>query len=435
MIRRIKIFISSPNDLKAEREICRKVIDELNLTLPKDRESGIWLDSYFWEERPEVIGMGKPQGRIDSPADYDLFIGMYGKRYGTPTGAIDPETNEPYKSGTEQEFKEAYRGWKETGGKRPEIKFMHKKVEEELFVEGTEEYEQYRRVDAFLKDFLVGGKHPGLYFEFSDLIVLEKAVRKIIEDYCEQHKNSHRLGRHYSQEGLVSLFIPTEKDSAARNEDKKRAIQESEKIRLIAHCGYSYLFEERGLFYRDLFKLLERGGEVEIILANPYSEMGYYITAGNVPRGLMNGKDLVGYLKEKNSAEHIACIEGSSWVSAKRAPAIKGYEILRRTFGDRIKLKVCSYEMSSTILVTEKIAFIEPYLHCVGEEKGMNAFELCVERIPNKETAYNVLCEYFDFLWAISEEHESFDAKVHKKKLRNDMKRLDLLFGMGTLKK
>jgi hypothetical protein len=178
MIRKIKVFISSPNDLVVEREICKRIINELNMVLP--REYGAWFEPFFWEEQTRVIGMGYAQGRIDSPADYDLFIGMFGRRYGTPTGDIDPETGEKYMSGTEQEFKEAYRAWKKSDGKKPEIKFLRKVVE--AIPEGGEEYEQYKRVEEFFAEFKVGGRHPGLPLSFASESVFENAVREILMD-------------------------------------------------------------------------------------------------------------------------------------------------------------------------------------------------------------------------------------------------------------
>ena len=51
--------------------------------------------------------MGRPQGIINKQiGEYDIFIGMMWKRFGTPTGKAG--------SGTEEEFRLAYEYWETT---------------------------------------------------------------------------------------------------------------------------------------------------------------------------------------------------------------------------------------------------------------------------------------------------------------------------------
>lgn len=423
MIRRVKVFISSPNDLIAEREIYKRIINELNMVLPK--EYGAWIDPFFWEDQTRVIGMGLAQSRIDSPADYDLFIGMLGRRYGTPTGAIDPETGEKYMSGTEQEFKEAYRAWKASNGKKPEIKFLRKAVKEAPPDEG-EEYEQYKKVEEFFAEFEVGGRHPGLPLTFISEAMFENVVREILVDYCKRTQTNAYLGHHYADVGITGLFLPG--DNSLRNERKKEALRHAQHMRLVAHGGNSYLNDSAERFYPDVDELLKRGGRVQVILANPYSEMGYYLTAGNIRRR-DRGKSLVELLRSKSSQQTITGITESDWVKFKLNAAIEGFLELQGTYGDRIQLKMCSYEMHSTILLTDRIAFVEPYFHCVGAERGMNAFEVCMEKKETAGNVFTVMSEYFDFLWTISEEYSRYAANVgkHQEQLMERMKDLDVL--------
>ena len=418
MIRKVKVFISSPNDLSAEREICKRVIDELNKVLPK--ENNAWIDAYFWEEQPQAVGMGLPQGRLDSPSKYDLYIGMLGKRFGSPTGEIDPETGEKIKSGTEQEFKEAYREWKASNGKRPEIKFLRKKVKAPS-PEKKEEYEQYQRVERFFQEFKEDGKHPGLTRVFTKP-QFENLISSILKDFCRQPKTDTYLSHHYTDKGITNLFLPT--DSDKRNELKKKALKHSGAMRLVAHSGNSYL-NSAGRFNPEVMNLLKEGGQVQVILANPYSEMGFYITAGDINREFCSDT-LVDLVKAKSVRQIIGEIPESSWVSTKRKPSLKGFSELYDQYGDRIQLKVCSYEMHSTILLTDQIAFVEPYLHCVGAERGMNIFEVCAEKKDRADNPYKVLSEYFDFLWMISEDYDQYVANEasHKEQLEKRMNEL-----------
>ncbi len=97
-MKKIRLFLSSPGDVEAERGEVSKVAAQIN------RRLGDLLDFYL-----EVIacnthvlpGMGRPQEVINSQIeDYDIFVGIMWKRFGTPTGKAE--------SGTEEEFTLAY---------------------------------------------------------------------------------------------------------------------------------------------------------------------------------------------------------------------------------------------------------------------------------------------------------------------------------------
>src|SRR5690554_2284108 len=81
-----KCFISSPGDCIKEREICEKVIDDLNNGLAK--HLNVNFETFMWEN--DVLpDMGKNgQEIIDEhiiDSNYDIFIGIMKNRYGHPT--------------------------------------------------------------------------------------------------------------------------------------------------------------------------------------------------------------------------------------------------------------------------------------------------------------------------------------------------------------
>jgi hypothetical protein len=91
---KIRLFLSSPGDVTAERDRVRSVVTRLNRQ---------WGDVYDVEM--EIIdwrthvapNLGRPQAVINKQiGDYDIFLGIMWKRFGTPTGVAD--------SGTEEEF-------------------------------------------------------------------------------------------------------------------------------------------------------------------------------------------------------------------------------------------------------------------------------------------------------------------------------------------
>lgn len=112
--RKLTVFAASPNDVSGHREALRAVIDELNHTTAGDL--GIVLQLLTWQD--VAPGMGRPEQVIlDQIGDFDIFIGIMGRRFGSPTGK--------YEAGTEEEFHTAYQRWEQS--KRPDILFYFNK--------------------------------------------------------------------------------------------------------------------------------------------------------------------------------------------------------------------------------------------------------------------------------------------------------------------
>jgi hypothetical protein len=105
-IRRIKIFVASPGDLAEERNLLPNVIQEINLNITAIApEKKVLLDFIRWETHISPVIGPRIQDHINNQLpDYDIFIGIMWKRFGTPTGSFG--------SGTEEEFNRAYSKWK-----------------------------------------------------------------------------------------------------------------------------------------------------------------------------------------------------------------------------------------------------------------------------------------------------------------------------------
>jgi hypothetical protein len=110
-LRRIRIFVASPGDVDEERDQLGRVVQELNQILTTlVPEAGLVLEMVRWEthvhpglgsDAQDVVNRQLPIG------DFDVFVGIFDRRFGTPTRRAD--------SGTEEEFRIAYRAWKELG--------------------------------------------------------------------------------------------------------------------------------------------------------------------------------------------------------------------------------------------------------------------------------------------------------------------------------
>ena len=100
-VRKVRLFVASPGDVQRERDSIVRVVTELNNTIGYNLELIVELVRWETHVRPQL---GKPQAVINAQiGDYDIFVGIMWKRFGTPTEHAD--------SGTEEEFNLAYAQW------------------------------------------------------------------------------------------------------------------------------------------------------------------------------------------------------------------------------------------------------------------------------------------------------------------------------------
>lgn len=105
-IKTIHIFIGSPSDTKNERICVTDIIDELNHTLGKDRN--IKIEKIMWEyDVDPTIGDDGQDVINQQTRDYDIFLGMMWRKFGTPTLRAS--------SGTEEEYSRAVKSVKGNG--------------------------------------------------------------------------------------------------------------------------------------------------------------------------------------------------------------------------------------------------------------------------------------------------------------------------------
>jgi hypothetical protein len=105
---RIRVFVSSPSELRRERRLVAETCRQLSLTLPVHMEALLWEGGGPNNPEaapfpPEITGLGA-QAVIDDHVwnrlgGYDVYVGLLWRRMGTPTGK--------WRSGTEAEFRYA----------------------------------------------------------------------------------------------------------------------------------------------------------------------------------------------------------------------------------------------------------------------------------------------------------------------------------------
>jgi Domain of unknown function (DUF4062) len=97
-----KVFIASPGDLGTERDAVVELVDEINATHGVPLGYRLRVIRY---ETNAASGAGQPQAVVNDfiGNDYDFFIGLMWKRFGSPTTQFG--------SGTEEEYRRAYERW------------------------------------------------------------------------------------------------------------------------------------------------------------------------------------------------------------------------------------------------------------------------------------------------------------------------------------
>ncbi len=175
---RVKVFVSCPGDLKAEKSIVEYLCNEINQKY--QNKSDVSLLMVDWEKSVIPQFGQRPQAIINEQiGEYDVFVGILWKRFGTPTGAKNPNTGKDYESGTVEEFEIAYQRWKQR--KRPLINFYFK---EQNCKGSIDDQEQIAKVEAFRER--LRSHYKGWVVDFHDEIEFERQVRRFLENVVWQ---------------------------------------------------------------------------------------------------------------------------------------------------------------------------------------------------------------------------------------------------------
>ncbi len=159
-----KVFLSSPGDLSEERAVAARAIRAASDILS---EKSIRLDAWKWEDDALSEFGGSAQSFIENQlGDYDIYIGLMGAHFGTPTGEFG--------SGTEKEFKDALKAKEANSLKR--VAFFFKDVVLPMSELTPEKLLQAQRVAEF-KALI---KPLGLQGFFKDSEALTSAIIKLL---------------------------------------------------------------------------------------------------------------------------------------------------------------------------------------------------------------------------------------------------------------
>jgi WD40 repeat protein len=193
----VRIFISSPGDVGAEREKAREIFDRLQVEF-----SGLLeIAPYFWEHEPMRADTDF-QTQITPPSQFDLFVCLLWARLGSrlhPALHRKPDGGE-YASGTEYELLDALEGFRRSNA--PEVLIYKRKGDPVIPAKPKEARErilaQYDALEEFFSrltqsdgHFVVGSNsYTGLeQFE----IKFEGHMRKLFERFVPEGVAGSRI--------------------------------------------------------------------------------------------------------------------------------------------------------------------------------------------------------------------------------------------------
>jgi len=145
-----------------EREALAHVVQEVNQI--HGPPLGYSIELLRWETHA-APGGGRPQGVINEQIpEYDIFVGIMWRRFGTPTGLAG--------SGTAEEYQIAYQKWQSNNA----MPLMFYFCQKPFMPRRVDEIDQMKRVLRFRQQL----EHKALVWEYSSPEVFESEIRKTL---------------------------------------------------------------------------------------------------------------------------------------------------------------------------------------------------------------------------------------------------------------
>lgn len=195
----IRLFVSSPSDVAAERQAVERVARRVEGLF-----DGVKIEVYRWEKDHYYSAHTGFQEQIAEIGGFDLVVGVLWSRLGSPlppgfaARMPPPREGEPYPSGTAFELLEAIRLRRERDHAPPDI-FVYRKLAPANFAAADDDVGQAKllaelqEVNRFMSDFFVNGQE-GFKAAFKTFQTVDAFEVALEADLSAWLKASHRLG-------------------------------------------------------------------------------------------------------------------------------------------------------------------------------------------------------------------------------------------------
>ena len=176
-----RCFIASPSDTIEERKICKKVVSELNRTI--GNSLNFRIETLTWEDNTRPSVGEYSQGIINEQiGDYEIFIGIMYKKFGTATKNAG--------SGTEEEFDVAYQKYK--NNEQVDIMFY---FNDEPTPPSQIDSDQYSMIRNFKKKI---GNLGVYYWNYNGILSFEENLRSHLTR-CVTKKKHNNISKDVSE--------------------------------------------------------------------------------------------------------------------------------------------------------------------------------------------------------------------------------------------
>jgi len=184
-VKLIKVFLASPSDVKIERDLVFSLKDDFDHMIGKPNQ--IRFEFVNWE-RSAYPGVGADAQEVINNAinqDFNIFLGLFWQRFGTPTNRAE--------SGTKEEFDIAYKMYQDNPD-NIHIMLYFKTSPADIY---QIDLEQFQKV----KDFKTEVQNLGvLYYEFDKIDQLK--------NFLMIHLSSIIRDK-YTNQGKQVIVLPT----------------------------------------------------------------------------------------------------------------------------------------------------------------------------------------------------------------------------------
>lgn len=167
------IFVSSPADVQPERESVRTTVAQWNSRNAEAR--GVTFKVWAWEDNsvPDLGADAQDAMNAQIPSDYDILVGIFWSRLGTPTNRSG--------SGTQEEIEDAIRRRNET--KTPHVAIYFKKDNFPIDKIDLDQLEKLRDFEAHLKGRALVG-------QFNEIQSFEAQIERLLDKKADEYRGA-----------------------------------------------------------------------------------------------------------------------------------------------------------------------------------------------------------------------------------------------------
>lgn len=172
----LRLVVASPGDVKAERDAVETAATEINKGIGEELGFHVQVSRWETDAYPGFHAKG-PQGQVDSALrieDCDVLVGIFWKRFGTPTLGAG--------SGTEHEIQVAHERWRQSRKPRVMLYFSQAPYS----VKSTDELRQWERV----LEFKQASADWGLWWPYDNASSFEGLFRQHLTSVLREMKGS-----------------------------------------------------------------------------------------------------------------------------------------------------------------------------------------------------------------------------------------------------